>query len=202
MLITSLYASNKYSQQIHVICGAQKQKKKKKKIQETIESSGACLADPKVLAPCQSIQHFSFSQCFSQRLKKKKKNYIYINKYEMTEKSECPFIKAHQCAQEVSYYYFWRCVGHWLNYKSFFGEGKTILNLILLLFIFTKWIFEITPSRFPQCPRNHFSNGTLLIHKVYFVDGIKRNATYAYPLYIYFFFYLRSRWKSKSQILY
>lgn len=64
----------------------------------------------------------------------------------MTEKSECPFVKAHQCAQGVSYYYFWRCVGHWLNYKSFFGEGKTILNFILF---FTKWIFQITPSRFP-----------------------------------------------------
>lgn len=42
----------------------------------------------------------------------------------------------------------------------------------------------------PQCPRNHFSNGTLLIHKVYFVDGIKRNATYAYPMYVFFFFFI------------
>lgn len=73
MLITSLYASNKCSQQIHVICGAQKQKKKKR-FKKQMNQVAPVLQTPKFLPPANLSNTSLLVNAFLRGLKKKKKN--------------------------------------------------------------------------------------------------------------------------------
>lgn len=72
MLITSLYASNKCSQQIHVICGAQKQKKKKKRFKKQMNQVAPVLQTPKFLPPANLSNTSLLVNAFLRGLKKKK----------------------------------------------------------------------------------------------------------------------------------